>query len=162
MLCGPAVPKKLQAVLPFKSKPKLDEAKSRKRDKDGNKPATGYLKKRALVRRRPAAQGACQGALGSVAADAWPLIHRLAATPTPLHRHPPWSQVMEPDERQKHAVLQQIRTIKNDKLAKRKAKCGQTPPFLGISLPPWHCLTLALRCLALPFVDLSLPFPAFP
>ena len=32
--------------------------------------------------------------------------------------------VMEPDERRVHRIMQQINTIKNDKLEKKKAKSG--------------------------------------
>eukprot|EP01050_Picozoa_sp_SAG11_P004703 SAG11_NODE_307_length_10982_cov_22.068823_5_plen_43_part_00 len=40
---------------------------------------------------------------------------------------------MEPHERKDHAVLQQIRTIRNDKLAKRKVM--RTTNALGFAVP---------------------------
>jgi ribosome biogenesis protein BMS1 len=37
--------------------------------------------------------------------------------------------VMEPDERRVHRLMQQINTIKNDKLAKKKDKQGALVPY---------------------------------
>jgi ribosome biogenesis protein BMS1 len=66
------IPKKLEAALPFKSKPKAT------RKMRGRKNAGTYLTKRAVV--------------------------------------------MEPEERKMHTMMQQARTIRNDKVKKRKAK----------------------------------------